>query len=426
MPQQPDDRAPRIRPVRTVNHVRPDYGGNVDVTGYDDSDLTERVTDLEARTAGHIIRDEGSDLPQRPWLDFVGPGVTAEDHDGVTRVTIPGAGFPPTGGFDRKIDQFTVAGTTVSAFSLTYYAIQDSWNVTLNGVGLLDDAADPGITGDYTIDGFTLTILDPTALFAGAATQGSPWTLQVQYDRLPGLQVPVVASNMPTDMIVWLKGSEWDADGVTADGTAENTWHDQSGNNNHAAVPALGNGGLYYSNQTPTGGGIVRFGGPNGSIRYDLPSGLMAGVTAGEVFVVLKSVTDTADNPGLWFIGSDAVNFTNYPNSASGGIIGDSFGSTVGKATPNPTVDLSTWHVYNALSKAGEWTARINGTLLYTTATNTVGWRTIPTLGYIPTGGAPSTYVWDGDMAEFILYDRELTADERAGVVAYLTARHGL
>ena len=41
-------------------------------------------------TSGHIIQDEGVSLPQRPFLNFVGPGVTASDVGGKTQVYIPG------------------------------------------------------------------------------------------------------------------------------------------------------------------------------------------------------------------------------------------------------------------------------------------------------------------------------------------------
>lgn len=40
---------------------------------------------------GHIIQDEGVDLPQQPKLNFIGPGVVATDVLGVTNVTIAGA-----------------------------------------------------------------------------------------------------------------------------------------------------------------------------------------------------------------------------------------------------------------------------------------------------------------------------------------------
>ena len=46
--------------------------------------------DGEPGTGGHIIQDEGVELPAQPALNFVGAGVTATDSVGATVITIPG------------------------------------------------------------------------------------------------------------------------------------------------------------------------------------------------------------------------------------------------------------------------------------------------------------------------------------------------
>lgn len=58
-----------------------------DPLGQMDEALTEA---LLAERDGHIIQEEGSDLPQKPRLDFAGAGVTVTDEVGKTLVTIPG------------------------------------------------------------------------------------------------------------------------------------------------------------------------------------------------------------------------------------------------------------------------------------------------------------------------------------------------
>lgn len=52
------------------------------------------LSDLAAILSGggHVIEDDGSPLPQRADLNFVGAGVTATDAGGKTVVTIPGGG----------------------------------------------------------------------------------------------------------------------------------------------------------------------------------------------------------------------------------------------------------------------------------------------------------------------------------------------
>lgn len=81
-----------------------------------------------------------------------------------------------------KIDTFAVTDTGTDTFTLTYKPVKDSWNVRCGWY--LDEV-------DYTIDGRTLTILDPGKVFIGASGT-FPKTLRVQYDRFTGfLGAPV-------------------------------------------------------------------------------------------------------------------------------------------------------------------------------------------------------------------------------------------
>lgn len=51
---------------------------------------------------GHIIQEEGVDLPAQPRMDFVGAGVSAANGAGVTTVTIPGGSGAPSFATHRK------------------------------------------------------------------------------------------------------------------------------------------------------------------------------------------------------------------------------------------------------------------------------------------------------------------------------------
>lgn len=88
---------------------------------------------------------------------------------------------PQTGVFAElhQIDKWDVTDDATADFLTTFLAVDASWNVSLNGVSLIDGV-------DYSLSGRTLTALDPADLFLGADTQGTPWTLQVQYDYLSG------------------------------------------------------------------------------------------------------------------------------------------------------------------------------------------------------------------------------------------------
>lgn len=91
---------------------------------------------------GHVIQDEGSDLPARTNLNFVGPGVTATDDSGndATIITIPGA----TGGIE------TPTGT-INGSNVTFTVLNTPVFVTVDGMIRY-------ATLDYTYSAPTITI----------------------------------------------------------------------------------------------------------------------------------------------------------------------------------------------------------------------------------------------------------------------------
>jgi len=83
-------------------------------------------------------------------------------------------------------------------------------------------------------------------------------------------------------------------------------------------------------------------------------------------------------------------------------------------------------HLYNVVSRSGEWTSRINGIVQFTTTNNTVGFYPWPVLG---NGGVISGYgstYFEGDIAEVIIYNRAISQSERDAVNAYLSSKYGL
>ena len=78
------------------------------------------------------------------------------------------------------------------------------------------------------------------------------------------------------------------------------------------------------------------------------------------------------------------------------------------------------------MSSSTEWTSRINGTIQFTTASNTVGFWPWPAIG---SGGAVSGYGstnFDGDIAEILIYDHALSQADRDAVTAYCKGKYGL
>lgn len=74
---------------------------------------------------------------------------------------------------------------------------------------------------------------------------------------------------------------------------------------------------------------------------------------------------------GLWrFTGPAQGTIEHIP--FTDGVIYDACGRTVRKTTVNPTTSLTAPVVYEVISTSLEWTNRLNGAQLFTTATNTV------------------------------------------------------
>jgi hypothetical protein len=157
---------------------------------------------------------------------------------------------------------------------------------------------------------------------------------------------------------------------------------------------------------------------------FDVPN-FMTGFTAGEVFVVTKINNNppaSAVQSGLDKTGSTA-NIPLYPQTS--GVVADSFGTDTRKnsaGNPEPDSLLTNFHIYNRISASGEWTSNLNGTQLFTTATNTVAWNTAPRIGGDTTAGS---YL-DGIMCAWILYSRKLSTAERSNVKNYLATKYAI
>ena len=96
------DRWGRLRSIALMSPIEPDVGVGDDgflwldigVDGTPETPVwkvwNEPQKTWRTITSGHVIQDEGSDLPQRGYLNFVGNGVTVIDSGTATVVQIPG------------------------------------------------------------------------------------------------------------------------------------------------------------------------------------------------------------------------------------------------------------------------------------------------------------------------------------------------
>jgi hypothetical protein len=242
------------------------------------------------------------------------------------------------------------------------------------------------------------------------------------YAGLSGLSFETSATTLtdgtaiPLDAVqVWLKGDSGHG------GNPINCWVDQTTNGNDAyhAPPDTGpnfNKPTWVPNGISARPALYFF---NTNVFF-LPA-FSSGWTQAEVFIVLKTVPPPSPGTaGLWIMGSGG---SYYPDPADGTVT-ENFGrSAYPLNTGPPGITLTNAHLYNVMSKAGDWINRFNNTNHYETTDNmVVGFASPPRLGW----GANQQF-FRGYIAEIMIFNRELTSAERSTVATvYLRQRFGL
>ena len=170
----------------------------------------------------------------------------------------------------------------------------------------------------------------------------------------------------------------------------------------HALMPDWSNNGstdrpTLKASITPTGKAVFRYDGSDD--KFSGPS--LTALTEGTAILVVKTDADPPPGGvtgGLWQLGTDEISWFTWPGDSG---IYDHFLTNARKTTGNPTLNLaSAFRVYVVRSKSGDWTSRIDGSVHYTTSSNTVAG---PASSFLGGGGGQ----WlDGDIALFALYDR--------------------
>lgn len=191
------------------------------------------------------------------------------------------------------------------------------------------------------------------------------------------------------------------------------TWHDQSGLGNHTAS-ASGGGAIYKTTSGPAGGPALNF---DNTCYYTLPSNILLGATAGEIFVNL--IQSPAANTGLWGFGADtgASDESHYPFS---GTVYDAFGCATGKRISFGYAGTGAWHVFHVWNANNDHSALIDGVVKASSVVNgAVAWTPNPTLG-VGKRNIGLDLKFTGFMTTLLLFSRKLTTTERANVLAYM------
>jgi hypothetical protein len=182
------------------------------------------------------------------------------------------------------------------------------------------------------------------------------------------------------------------------------TWADKSAAGNDWTLdetnpPFVTTGGAEWLNED-----VVRF---VATDRIFGPS--LTSLTAGEIFILLAN--DNEINQGCWGFGSSGSqsHFT-----WSSGIWFEDFGRASRVNSGNPAPALTNPIVVNMISASGEWTLNLDNAAHYTTATNTVAFRSDPYIGRSP------SYDTNMEIRAVIMYDGKLSAGDRTAVYDYL------
>lgn len=192
-----------------------------------------------------------------------------------------------------------------------------------------------------------------------------------------------------------------------ADGATMTQWTDRSGNGHHA-LP------IGTPKWRATGGPVNN--GPwidTTSGFFAIPVAAFTGLTAATAEIWVNPL-DTGEG-GHWNLGADSA-LAHYPYSNT---IYDEFGSTARKTVG--TLASRAWQRYRASSGPGVWTAWVNGTQIFTTASNTVGWDGSGGSYCLGANNNTGGYRVTG-LTTFILIDHVLPAGEESTLEAWAVA----
>ena len=158
---------------------------------------------------------------------------------------------------------------------------------------------------------------------------------------------------------------------------------------------------------------------PLGSGYYQLPN-ILASATQGEIFADILSPGLVTH--GLWAIGSpQQEEHFPYPGD---GLVYSNFGLKSGERQsytplPNQSLTSGSWRLRDTWSAPSDWSDSLDGVVQKTFTTGTVGFDTAPVLGRGKTAGNLDSPFTDGSMGTILIYNRKLTVQERADVVAW-------
>lgn len=230
----------------------------------------------------------------------------------------------------------------------------------------------------------------------GAGGGGGGWTPA----SLPGLQAWYLANT--------LSG---------ADGSTITSWPDSSGN----GFTATASGAATKQTNIINGKSIVRLAQTLDKKRFSMSSSLMNGATAGFYGAVANVTADPTSDPDNGPILGNFGNPSRWPTT-NGNIL-EGFGTSSFK-TVNPTPSLTSFRMYSARTAASSYKIHLDGTEIFTTGTNTVGFGS-STTKYIGASEDLGNHL-KGDIAEIVICNQALSDSDREKLEGYFAHSYAL
>ena len=209
---------------------------------------------------------------------------------------------------------------------------------------------------------------------------------------------------------------------------------DRSGNGHHGQTGSGNQAPLYRSTGVTINGlPVADFNPADGANKFQ-NSTSTAGFTAASIFVVARCGHDpaTSSSTSGWWIVSDGYDFGNAMPYTDSHIYENAF-TTTQRDLGNPTGSQTTAFYYGVLSTTNFWEARLNGSVLLTTGTNTFkgnggGAPTLGNSGVFFGHSLASGYdaSFDGQMGELLVYNAVLSGADLTQIESYLAAKWGI
>jgi hypothetical protein len=280
-----------------------------------------------------------------------------------------------------------------------------------------------------------MNLSEASAIYAGGTAQTAAFVGKelVWPDFLP---TALSGLRLWLDAAVGLFDATTGGNPVTTQGGTIARWEDKSGNNRHATSSAEPTLALNQIASKPA----IRFG---GSSFFKIPSSI-TGLSASTAFVVVRpsGYLNYSGGPLFGNIGAATLDFgaSHYPYTSASAIY-DSFASSTRKQFSVPTgfigqAGLYNWHIYNVVSAQNDWRYLFNGSVHFSTTSNTYDTSTL-----IPSGGSISEWgpfigrskVSDtqsafflGDIAEILVYGALLSYTDIFRVTSYLRKKYSI